>query len=58
MVTHTAPPVRADFRACEVSMSDEDRIKLMSLVRDGKMSVDDAVKEVCRTKIISKFVSE
>ncbi len=35
-----------DLKASEMTMSDEDRIHLMLLVKEGKITADDAVETV------------
>ena len=36
-----------DLHASEITMSDDDRIQLMLLVKDGKLSMEQAVEAVC-----------
>ena len=35
-----------DLSASEITMSDEDRIELMILVKEGKITMEDAVERV------------
>ena len=42
----TLVAVAGDLNASEITMSDEDRIQLMILVKDGKLSMHDAVETV------------
>ena len=39
--------VVGDLSASEMTMSDEDRMQLMLLVKEGKISVQEAVDTVC-----------
>ena len=38
----------SEFIACEMTMSEEDRINLMMSVKNGDMSVDQALKRFIR----------
>jgi len=50
--------VVGDLSASEMTMSDEDRMQLMLLVKEGKISVQEAVDTVHRNVLtnISAFV--
>ena len=39
-----------DLNASEITMSDEDRIELMILVKEGKITMEEAVDRVCVIK--------
>lgn len=40
------PHVAKEFKAADMMMSDEQRVKVMQMVKDGKLTVDEAIEKV------------